>query len=137
MYLLDTNACIEYLNGRSHHFLQRLLTKMPEEIAVCSVVKAELHYGAERSRNPQEAFVRIEEFLAPYRSLPFDDECARVYGQIRARLARAGLPIGPNDLLIAATAVAFGKTLVTHNTREFSRVEGLTCEDWKCDFCLD
>jgi len=74
---------------------------MPEEIAVCSVVKAELCYGAERSSNPQEAFARLEEFLAPYRSLPFDDECARVYGQIRARLARAGLPIGPNDLLIA------------------------------------
>jgi tRNA(fMet)-specific endonuclease VapC len=128
---LDTNACIEYLNGRSHRLLARLVTKMPEEIAVCSVVKAELRYGAERSRNPQETFVRLEEFLAPYRSLPFDDECAKVYGQIRAKLARAGLPIGPNDLLIAATAMAFGTILVTHNTREFSRVEGLSCEDWE------
>ena len=131
MYLLDTNACIEYLNGRSHHFLERFLTKMPDEIALCSVVKAELHYGAERSKNPQLAFARLEEFLAPYRSLPFNDECARVYGQIRERLAQTGSPIGPNDLLIAATAMAFGTILVTHNTREFSRVKGLSCEDWE------
>ena len=131
MYLLDTNVCIGYLNGRSRRILERLLTKTPEQVVVCSVVKAELHYGAERSRNPHDAFARLAEFLAPYRSLPFNDECASVYGRIRARLVRAGLPIGPNDLLIAATAVAFGAVLVTHNTREFSRVDGLICEDWE------
>ena len=73
----------------------------------------------------------MDEFLIPYRSLPFDDECARVYGQIRARLTKAGTLIGPNDLLIAATAIAFGTVLVTHNTREFSRIEGLSLEDWQ------
>jgi tRNA(fMet)-specific endonuclease VapC len=65
----------------------------------------------------------------PYRSLPFDDACARVYGHIRARLMQAGLPIGPNDLLIAAAAIAFDTVLVTHNNREFARVDGLVCED--------
>ena len=123
-YLLDTNTCIQYLNGRSRRVAERLQSRRPGEIVVCSVVKAELRYGAERSKKPQEVISRLEEFLAPYRSLPFDDECARVYGEIRARLARAGLPIGPNDVLIAATAIAFGTVLVTHNTREFSRVEG-------------
>ena len=107
-YLLDTNTCIQYLNGRSRRVAERLCSRLPVEIVVCSVVKAELRYGAERSENSREAFARLEEFLAPYRSLPFNDECAKVYGQIRARLARVGLPIGPNDLLIAATAVAFG-----------------------------
>jgi len=130
-YLLDTNACIEYLNGRSRRVVESLQSKTPEEIVVCSVVKAELRYGAERSRNPREAFAVLDEFLTPYRSLPFDDECARVYGRIRAQLAQAGNPIGPNDLLIAATAIAFGAVLVTHNTREFSRVEGLAREDWQ------
>jgi len=89
-YLLDTNTCIEYLNGRSRRVVERLQSRMPEEIVVCSVVKAELRYGAERSRNPLEAFAELDEFLTPYRSLPFDDECARVYGQIRAQLAHAG-----------------------------------------------
>jgi tRNA(fMet)-specific endonuclease VapC len=131
MYLLDTNVCIGYLNGRSRRILERILSRTPDDIVVCSVVKAELRFGAERSNNPQDAFARIEEFLDPYRSLPFDDECATAYGRIRARLARAGLPIGPNDLLIAATAVAFGAILVTHNTREFRGVDGLTCEDWE------
>jgi len=130
-YLLDTNACIEYLNGRSRRVVESLQSKTPEEIVVCSVVKAELRYGAERSRNPREAFAVLDEFLTPYRSLPFDDECARVYGRIRAQLAQAGNPIGPNDLLIAATAIAFGAVLVTNNTREFSRVEGLAREDWQ------
>ncbi|MGD1096384.1 MAG: type II toxin-antitoxin system VapC family toxin [Bryobacteraceae bacterium] len=104
---------------------------MREEIAVCSVDRGELCYGAERSRNPADALARLEEFLTPYRSFPFDDRCAAAYGQIRAKLARTGLPIGANDLFIAATAVAFGAILVTHNTREFSRIEGLSYEDWE------
>ena len=66
-----------------------------------------------------------------YKSLPFDDRCAEAYGRIRARLAEVGSIIGPNDLLIASIAVVHGATLVTHNVREFSRVEGLAYEDWE------
>jgi len=95
------------------------------------MVKAELHYGALRSKDPQRASAKLEEFLAPFRSVPFDDRCAAVYGRIRARLAQAGSLIGPNDLLIAAIAVVHGATLVTHNIREFNRVEGLALEDWE------
>lgn len=130
-YLLDTNTCIQYLNGRSHRLIENLRSRTPDEIAVCSVVKAELYYGAQRSRNPREAIAGIEEFLTPYRSLPFDDQCAEAYGRIRARLAQLGLPIGPNDLLIAAIAVLHGAILVTHNVREFSRVDGLVFQDWE------
>jgi tRNA(fMet)-specific endonuclease VapC len=98
---------------------------------VCSIVKAELHYGALRSKNPPQALAKLEEFLAPFRSLPFDDHCAEAYGRIRARLAQTGSLIGPNDLLIAAIAVVNGAILITHNTREFIRVEGLAIEDWE------
>ena len=130
-YLLDTNTCVEYLNGRSRRVLEALQSRTPEDIAVCPIVKAELHYGALRSKNPQQALAKLEEFLAPFRLLPFDDQCAAAYGRIRARLAQAGLLIGPNDLLIAAIAVVHGAILVTHNIREFSRVEGLAIEDWE------
>ena len=84
-----------------------------------------------RSRNPQHSLAKLDEFLAPYQSLPFDDRCAAAYGRIRARLAQLGSLIGPNDLLIAAIAVVHGAILVTHNVREFSRVEGLEYEDWE------
>ena len=84
-----------------------------------------------RARNPQRTLALPETFLSRFQSLPFDDHCAEVYGRIRSRLAELGTPIGPNDLLIAAIAVAQGITLVTHNTREFGRVEGLIWEDWE------
>jgi tRNA(fMet)-specific endonuclease VapC len=122
---------VEYLNGRSRRVSEALQRRTPAEVAVCSVVKAELHYGALRSKNPQDSLAKLEAFLAPYRSLPFDDQCAAAYGRIRARLAQLGSLIGPNDLLIAAIAVVHGATLVTHNVREFSRVEGLVYEDWE------
>jgi tRNA(fMet)-specific endonuclease VapC len=129
--LLDTNTCVEYLNGRSRRVMEAFERRMPADIAVCSIVKAELYYGALRSANPQAALAKLEAFLEPYSSLPCDDGCAEEYGRIRARLAQLGSLIGPNDLLIAAIALVHGATLVTHNVREFRRVEGLTYEDWE------
>ena len=73
----------------------------------------------------------VEQFCKPYLTLPFDDACAQHYGVVRAYLARRGTPIGPNDLLIAATALAHDLTLVTHNVDQFSRVVGLRIEDWE------
>jgi tRNA(fMet)-specific endonuclease VapC len=74
---------------------------------------------------------RIATFVAPFTSLPFDDVCVTAYGRIRAALEQVGRPIGPNDLMIAAIAVTHGLTLVTHNTREFERVVGLSLADWE------
>ena len=128
-YLLDTNACIRYLNGWSEKIRLRLEATDPQDIVVCSVVKAELSYGAAKSKNPTENLEKQQRFLDRFTSLPFDDRAAEAYGRIRARLETAGTLIGPNDLLIAAIAVANEVTLVTHNTREFSRVEGLILED--------
>lgn len=98
---------------------------------VCSVVKAELFYGAMKSSNPERALAQQLEFLNRFVSLPFNDTSAMIYGRIRAQLTASGTPIGSNDLLIAAIALANDLTLVTHNTREFNRVEGLRIEDWE------
>lgn len=130
-YLLDTNVCIRYLNGRSPAVKERIRTTNREDIAVCSIVKAELFYGAMRSNNPQRNLARQQQFLNSFISLPFDDCSALIYGEIRAQLTALGTPIGPNDLQIAAIALANNLILVTHNTREFSRVDGLQIEDWE------
>lgn len=131
LYLLDTNVCIVYLKGKSSNVNQRLKSLKRNNIAVCSVVKAELFYGSIRSNNPKKALQVQKAFLEQFISLPFDDRCALVYGKLRANLASAGTPIGSNDLLIATIALTNDLILVTHNVREFSRVQGLKLEDWE------
>ena len=131
MYLLDTNACIKVLNGSSGPLIGRLRRRPPSELRVSSVTRAELLYGARRSARVAENLRLLADFVAPLVSLPFDDACAEEYGALRATLAAAGQPIGPNDVLIAATALAHDLTLVTHNLREFSRIAGLKVEDWE------
>ena len=133
IYLLDSNTCIGYLNGRAIGVLQKLQALPLDEVAVCSVVKAELFYGARRSNNPDRSIAQQQDFFNRFISLPFDDQSAVIYGQIRAQLAASGTPIGPNDLLIASIAIANNLILVTHNTREFSRVDGLRLEDWEIE----
>ncbi len=128
--LLDTDTCIHYLNGTSENTRKQLEAAGPADIVLCSVVKAELFYGALKSRNAKRNLKKLGHFVNRFRSLPFDDQAARYYGRIRARLAKAGMLIGPNDLMIAAIAMVHGSTVVTHNTREFSRVKNLTLEDW-------
>jgi len=130
-YLLDTNVCIAYLNNRSSRVVQRLRAVSPSDVAVCSVVKAELCYGAMRSRNPPETLARQRVFLDQFISLPFDDRASEYYASIRATLESRGTPIGPNDLLIAAIARAHNLILVTANVREFGRIEGLRIENWE------
>lgn len=95
-----------------------------------SIVRAELAYGAAKSRTPDASAAKQQRFLRPYATLPFDDAAAVAFGQIRAALEAAGTPIGPYDLQIAAIALAHGLIVVTHNTREFGRVAGLLLEDW-------
>jgi tRNA(fMet)-specific endonuclease VapC len=130
-YLLDTNVCVIYLNGKSPLLQQRFNSTPVAEILVCAVVKGELFYGSRRSNNPTKSLQIQQQFLAQFASLPFDDAAAVVYGEIRAALAQAGTPIGPNDLQIAAITLANDLTLVTHNTREFSRVQGIKLADWE------
>lgn len=130
-YLLDANVCIGLLTGRAPKIAQRLRFVSPVEIRLCSVVKAELLFGARRSARPAENLRLLLDFFEPFTSLAFDDRCAERYGVIRAELERDGRPIGPNDLMIAAIALAHDATLVTRNLDEFGRVVGLRLENWE------
>ncbi len=131
MYLLDTNACIRILNNTSPALVARLQQHPPSDLRLCSVVKSELLYGARKSSRPADNIRVLDSFFAPFISVPFDDICAEHYGIIRSDLQRAGTPIGPYDLMIGAIAIANELVLITHNTREFSRVVGLRTEDWE------
>ena len=131
IYLLDTNVCARYLNGKSLAIRQRLRSTNIADIAVCSVVKGELFYGAMKSNNLEKTLDRQQEFLKLFVSLPFDDDASFIYGRIRAELSAKGIIIGANDLQIAAIAMVNNLILVTHNVREFSRVNGLRFDDWE------
>ena len=131
MYLLDTNVCIHLLNEAHPGILQQFRSHSPTDIALCSVVKAELLFGARRSARVEANLQRLNAFFSPLNSLPFDDRCAEYCGLIRADLLAQGKPIGPNDLMIAAIARANDAILITHNMSEFSRVIGLRMEDWE------
>jgi tRNA(fMet)-specific endonuclease VapC len=131
MYMLDTNACIRILNNRAPMLVTRLRSHDPSEVCLCSVTKAELLFGAYNSTRPADNLRLLQLFFAPYTSLAFDDACADYYGRIRFDLQRQGTPIGGNDMLIAAIALANQATVVTANTREFRRVVGLQFEDWE------
>jgi tRNA(fMet)-specific endonuclease VapC len=128
--LLDTNTCIFLLNRTGAAVRQHFESRSPDNIALCSVVKAELLYGAHRSSRVDANLQRLKLFFSPLACFPFDDHCAEHYALIRADLAAQGQPIGPNDLMIAAIARANDAILVTNNLREFSRVAGLRLEDW-------
>jgi tRNA(fMet)-specific endonuclease VapC len=131
-HLLDTNTCIVYLRkGESSPIAARLAASTPGSVVLCSVVVAELLYGAERSDQRTKTLADVHNFCQAFDSLPFDNRAAEEYGAIRAQLSRLGTPIGPNDLLIAAIALANSVTLVTHNTSEFSRIPRLALEDWQ------
>ncbi len=131
MYLLDTNACIRILNNNSVPLVSQLQQCEPGEIYLCSIVKAELVYGAYHSSRAAENLRLLAKFFEPFISLPFDDRCVDYYGRIRNDLAREGAIIGPNDLMIAATAMAHDAILVTRNTSGFARIVGLQIEDWE------
>ncbi|OGG51977.1 MAG: twitching motility protein PilT [Candidatus Handelsmanbacteria bacterium RIFCSPLOWO2_12_FULL_64_10] len=130
-YLLDTNTCIRYLNDRDSSVSRRLRLVNPSDVILCSVVKAELYFGAYHSSRREGNLALLEDFFGRFVSLPFDDEAAKVYGNLRAQLQASGTPIGSNDLLIASIALACNVTMVTHNVREFSQVPGLQIEDWE------
>ena len=131
MWLLDTNVWIAYLNNKPSPVQSRILAVPVEKLLLCDVVKAELYYGAYKSCKTTENLARLENLFLIVRSLPFDAKAARYFGEIRAWLEQDGMLIGAYDMQIAAIALANHLTLVTHNTREFSRITGLKLEDWE------
>ena len=131
LYCLDTNTCIAALRGTVRSLAERFAEVSPEEIAIPALVKAELLFGALRSRDPNRTRRVVIQFLAPFQVLPFDDHATPHYADIRQCLEGRGTPLGPNDLVIAATTRSRGLTLITHNVREFGRVPGLRSLDWE------
>lgn len=127
-YLLDTNACIALLNNSSPPLLARLRRHKPEEVGLPAPVAYELYYGACKSRRADRNLELLDRI--GFEIVSFDASDARMAGAIRTELEAAGRPIGPYDLLIAGQARAREMVLVTANSREFRRVNGLECEDW-------
>jgi len=129
-FFLDTNICINFLVGKNPPLLNKIMSFNPNDIKIPAIVKAELIHGAEKSIKRDENHVKICAFLLPFEIIPFDSAGADFYGKIKATIEKKGMLIGPNDLIIAATALARNAILVTDNTNEFNRVEGLVMENW-------
>ncbi len=130
-YLLDTNVCVDFLNGRYPLVAKKLLRLQPDAVAVSSIAVAELRYGAERSARPAENHGRLDLLLADLPALEFDLDAGAAYGRLRATLEAQGTPIGPNDMLIAAQALAHDLVLISADVAELGRVEGLRLENWR------
>jgi tRNA(fMet)-specific endonuclease VapC len=130
-YLLDTNVCADYLNARFPGVTERIQRSPPQDLCISSIVVAELRFGADRSSNRHRNHRRIDVLTSEIACVDFDLQAASAYGKLRADLEAKGSPIGPNDMLIAAHALALGVVLVTDNRREFERVEGLEIESWR------
>jgi tRNA(fMet)-specific endonuclease VapC len=128
-FLLDTDTCI-YSLKQNERVLQRLLSTAREDVLVSVITEAELRTGAAKSSSPIRTLHLVENFLRPLTLIDFTSEDAIAYANVRAKLERAGTPIGPLDTLIASQAVARKLTLVSNNEREFRRVTGLAVENW-------
>jgi len=129
-YLLDSDICVHALSGRNPKVVRALDRRLPGQVAVSVIALGELLTGAEKSSDPPAAKQRIAALTSVADVLPLPPEAAEHYGTIRSELERAGAPIGPNDLWIAAHAKAEQLTLVTNNEREFKRVKGLKVVNW-------
>ena len=132
-YLLDTNAWVAFLRGQNQKLLSRFRSEQPSDLVLSTIVLSELYYGAYHSglSNISHNLGLIQQLLSNFPLATFDKASAEAYGRIREDLTVRGLLIGPNDLLIAATAISGAFTLVTHNVNEFSRIAGLNLEDWQ------
>ena len=129
-YMLDTNICIYVIKHKPTEAINNFLKHDPEDICISSITYGELMHGVEKSQAVERNRVAIMLFLSSISILPFDNDAAEEYAKVRADLERTGTPIGPMDMLIAGHAKSKGVILVTNNTREFFRVEGLEVEDW-------
>lgn len=128
-FLLDTDTCI-YALKQSRSVLERLLSQPREDIGLSVITEAELRTGAAKSSSPVKTLRLVENFLRPLAVVEFSSGDAIAYAQVRAKLERAGTPIGPLDTLIASQAIARKLTLVSNNEREFRRVAGLSVVNW-------
>jgi tRNA(fMet)-specific endonuclease VapC len=127
--MLDTNIVFDLITNPQGKAARRIIRAGEDNICTSIIVAAELRYGAAR-KGSRRLLRAIEELLGEINVLPFDLPADAEYGRIRAALEKAGQPIGSNDMLIAAHAQAIGATIITANAAEFTRVDGLTVDNW-------
>lgn len=128
-YLLDTNIVSDLVRYPQGQVAQRIRQVGEAQVCTSIIVAAELRYGAAKKRSPRLS-AQLEAVLGALQVLPFETPADAVYGLVRTQLEQTGKPIGANDLLIAAHAIALGYTIVTDNEREFTRVKNLQRENW-------
>lgn len=129
-YMLDTNICIYAIKHKPEQVFLKLQEHDPSEVCISSVTYAELVHGVEKSQSIEKNRVALALLLANIEIMDFDSFAAESYGKIRASLEKAGKPIGALDMMIAGHAKSLSYTVVTNNTREFMRVNGLKLENW-------
>jgi tRNA(fMet)-specific endonuclease VapC len=128
-YLLDTNIVSDLVRNPQGRIADRIREVGEAQICTSIIVAAELRYGAAK-KGSRRLTVQLDAVLDAFQILPFEAPADAAYAAIRSRLEREGKPIGGNDLLIAAQAIALGCTIVTDNEGEFARIDGLACENW-------
>ena len=130
-YLLDTNTCIRYINGRAPQIREQMRLLADTDIAISTVTMGEMFFGSAKSEHPERSRAKQDAFFIRFTHLVYDKAAADEFGRIRAHLERQGTPIGAYDMQIAAIAVVQGLIVVTHNTKEFGRIPWLRIEDWE------
>ena len=128
-YMLDTCICVDYLRAKNEKLLRRV-RECSHDVSISAIVAAELFHGAYHSKRVEENLRDTVELISNFDVVPFDEPEAKAYGQILDSLQRKGQVIGSNDIMIAATALIRNAVLVTNNTHEFSRIDGLKLDDW-------
>ncbi|MDZ8106976.1 MAG: type II toxin-antitoxin system VapC family toxin [Nostoc sp. DedQUE12a] len=128
-YLLDTDTCIYWLNGRQS-VREKLLAVGWNEVCICAITAAELYYGAYNSNRVSENLANAEQFIQNLPVVPLTDPALRKFGELKAELRRIGQTISEFDLLIGSVALTENYILVTNNTRHYSRISNLQLENW-------
>ena len=129
-FMLDTNTCVYIIKRKPAKVIERFKQTKISHIGISSITLSELLYGVSKSSKPEQNQVALTQFLAPLEILPYSDEAAQYYGDLRAHLEKHGTPIGSLDMLIAAHALSIDCTLITNNEKEFIRIPDLKIDNW-------
>jgi len=129
-FMLDTNTCIYIIKRKPSKAIERFKRSKISQIGTSSITLSELLYGVSKSSKPEQNQMALAQFVAPLEILPYGDEAAQHYGDLRVHLEKRGTPIGSLDMLIAAHAFAIDCTLVTNNEKEFIRIPRLKIDNW-------
>jgi len=129
-FMLDTNTCIYIIKQKPPDIIRRFKRTEVSQIGISSITLSELVYGVSKSSRPEQNQIALTQFIAPLEILPYGDEAAQYYGNLRAHLEKPGTPIGSLDTIIAAHALSLSCTLVTNNEKEFNRIPKLKIDNW-------